>query len=179
MQTACRWSIRWAEKIGTMLVCWSCARVCDSVIFSAETFSATGRSARSPWLARNTRPNAPRPSSLSRRNPRNVSPGLGRLTTASASLDAPFGSDLWRSANTLTVSAPPAARRELAQLSIASSEPPKSPMRKSRYDFAASARSGLRRLIVAPNRSRPAIDDPPSQSSGSGQPPVLIPKRRP
>ena len=52
MQTACKGGATWAEKIGTMLVCWSLASVRDSPGFSADTFNATGRSARSSWRAR-------------------------------------------------------------------------------------------------------------------------------
>ena len=44
---------------------------------SYPTLRATGRPARSPWRARYTRPNAPRPSSSVSRNPRNSPPGSG------------------------------------------------------------------------------------------------------
>ena len=84
--------VAWIEWIGTMLVCWSRASVCDSSALhpparaSAEvTFKATRRSANSICRARKTRPKAPRPSSDSSRKPRNVPPTDGRRAFSSAS----------------------------------------------------------------------------------------------
>ena len=58
-------------------MCWSRARRSASRVGRSVTFSATGRPASDSWWARNTRANAPRPSSPTSLKPRKVSPTRG------------------------------------------------------------------------------------------------------
>ncbi|QJW93907.1 hypothetical protein FTUN_1421 [Frigoriglobus tundricola] len=85
MQMSCAGAASWTEYTGTTLVCWSRARRSASRVGRSVTLRATGRSASASWCARNTRANAPRPSSPTSRKPWIVSPTRGARVAAGKS----------------------------------------------------------------------------------------------
>ena len=88
------------DRTGTIFAWDNLPRILASRPPSRATFKTTVRSPSAGSVAKNTRPNAPWPSSSCSRNPRNVSPGFGQGTvSANAAKSSSPANSSWTSSN--------------------------------------------------------------------------------